>query len=70
MRFESHQSSEDKKRWKIVRLDSYADVPGEISTADELTGECAVLLPDGNGGTVTKTLSFGPGGIKLVGRRR
>ncbi len=70
MKLESYHSTEDKKHWKLVRTDSYEDVEGEIVTADEDTGECAISVPDGNGGTQTKTLSFGPLGIKLVGRKR
>ncbi len=65
MKLESWHSSEDKRRWKIVRTDSYRDVEGEIITADEVTGECSVHVGD-----ETKTLSFGPGGIRIVGRRR
>ena len=29
----------ERKRWRVVRLDSYADITGEILFADELTGE-------------------------------
>jgi hypothetical protein len=65
MKLETWHSSEDKRRWKIVRLDNYTDVPGEIVTADETSGECSVHV-----GGETKTLSFGPGGIRIVGRRR
>ena len=65
MKLESWHSSEDKRRWKIVRIDSYADVEGEIVTADETTGECSLEV-----GGETKTLSFGPGGIRIVGRGR
>jgi hypothetical protein len=65
MKLESWHSSEDKRRWKIVRTDSYRDVEGEIITADETTGECSVHVGD-----ETKTLSLGPGGIRIVGRRR
>jgi len=70
MRIETWHTSEDKARFKCVRTDNYADVPGEIVTADEVTGECCVARPDGNGGTETKTLSFGPHGIKIIGRKR
>ncbi len=65
MKLESWHSAEDKRRWKIVRTDNYTDVPGEIITADEATGECCVQV-----GGETKTLSFGPRGIRIVGRRR
>jgi hypothetical protein len=65
LKLESWHSSEDKRRWKIVRTDNYTDVPGEILTADETTGECSLHV-----GGETKTLSFGPGGIRIVGRGR
>ena len=42
MKLESWHSSEDKRRWKIVRTDNYTDVTGEIVTADETTGECSL----------------------------
>lgn len=65
MKLESWTSTEDKKRWKIVRRDDFTDVEGEIVTADEDTGECCMQV-----GGETKTLSFGPRGISIVGRRR
>ena len=69
MKLESWHTPEDKKRWKIVRTDSCTDVPGEIITADEHTGECCVQVVV-NGSTETRTLSFGPNGIRIVGRKR
>ena len=65
MKLESYHSVEDKKRWKIVRTDSCADVEGEIITADEASGETCLQVAG-----ETKTLSFGPGGIRIVRRRR
>jgi hypothetical protein len=65
MKLESWQSPEDKHRYKIVRTEDYTDVPGEIITADELSGECCLQV-----GGETKMLSFGPRGIRIVGRRR
>jgi hypothetical protein len=65
VKLESWHSSVDKSRWKIVRTDNYTDVPGEIVTADETTGECSMHV-----GGETKTLSFGPGGIRICGRGR
>ena len=65
MKLESFHSAEDKKRWKIVRTDTYADVPGEIITADETTGECSMMVAG-----ETKTMSFGPGGMRIIWRGR
>ena len=65
MKLESFHSAEEKARWKIVRTDTFVDVPGDIVTADEVTGECSMH----NNGE-TKTLNFGAGGIRIVGRGR
>jgi hypothetical protein len=65
MKLESHDSAENKRQWKIVRLDDYTDVEGDIVAADDETGECCISV-----GGETKTLSLGPGGIRIVGRRR
>ncbi len=67
MKLESWHSSEDKRLWKIVRTDyvNGGEVPGEIVTADETTGECSVRV---NG--ETKTYAFGRGGIRIIERAR
>ena len=65
MKLESWHSTEDKANWKIVRTDDYGDVDGSILAADEDTGECSLQV---NG--ETKTLNFGPGGIRIITRRR
>jgi hypothetical protein len=66
MKIESFDSTENKRRWKIVRTDDYSDVEGEIITADDATGEACVQVRG-----ETKTLpSFGPHGIRIVSRRR
>jgi hypothetical protein len=67
MKIESGQTTESKHQWKIVRRDSCADVAGEIVSADEQTGECVVQIA---GEEKPRSLSFGPDGIRLVGRRR
>ncbi len=64
MKVESWVSAADKSKWKIVRRDDCTDVEGEIIAADEDTGEACVAV-DGQ----TRTLSFGPRGIRIVGRR-
>jgi hypothetical protein len=67
----SHYSDEFKCLWKLVRRDDMNDIPGDIITADEATGECCLRRPDGNGGTTTTgTLTFGPYGLRIVPRRR
>ena len=63
MKLESFDSTEDKKRWKIVRTDDYTDVPGEIIAADEDTGECSMVVAG-----ETKPMNFGPGGMRIIRR--
>lgn len=65
MRFESYDSVETKRRWKLVRRDDFTDVEGQIISADEATGDCCLLV-----GEETKTLSFGEKGFRIVSRRR
>jgi hypothetical protein len=65
MHIESWHSAEDRARWKIVRTDDYTDVPGDIVTASEATGECCLVV-DGE----AKTRSFGPRGIRIVAKWR
>jgi hypothetical protein len=63
-KLEAWMSAADKAAWKIVRTDNYSDVPGEIITADEVTGECCIQV-----GGEAKTLSFGPRGFRIIARR-
>lgn len=70
MKLESWHSNEDKCRWKIVRTDDFTDVMGDIVTADEDTGECCIQVKNAAGEMETKTMSFGPRGFRIVGRRR
>jgi hypothetical protein len=65
LRFESYDSVETKRRWKLVRRDDFTDVEGQIISADEATGDCCLLV-----GEETKTLSFGEKGFRIVSRRR
>ena len=65
MKIESWGTSDEKRRYKIIRTDTYEDVPGEIITADEATGECCIQVAG-----ETKTMSFGPGGIRIIGSRK
>jgi uncharacterized cupin superfamily protein len=63
VKLESWHSTDEKARWKVVRRDYCTDVPGDIITANEETGECQMKVAGD-----TKTLSFGPWGIRIVGR--
>lgn len=65
MKLESWHDVAEKARWKIVRTDDFTDVVGSIIAADEVTGDCCLMVAG-----ETKTQSFGPRGIRIVGRRR
>jgi hypothetical protein len=54
----------ERKRWRVVRLDSFADIPGQILSADDQTGE--VTMRD-QGGEET-SYSLGRHAIRLVRR--
>lgn len=65
MKLESWHDAKEKARYKIVRLDTFSVVPGEIVSADEGTGT-AVLTHGGE----TKTHEFGSQGIRIIAARR
>ena len=65
MKLTAEDSGDIKRRWKVVRLDNYTDVPGEIVSGDDVTGEYSMHVAG-----ETKTVSFGPGGSRMVGRGR
>ncbi len=65
MKIESHDSAETKARWKLVRRDDFTDVDGKIISADEASGDACMQI-----GEEAKTFSFGPGGFRIVTRRR
>jgi hypothetical protein len=64
MKINSSQSAEIRARWKIVRKDSYKDVPGEIMEADETTGVCTILI-----GGESKKMEFGANSIVILPRK-
>ncbi len=55
---------DERKRWRVVRLDSCADLPGEVLAADDQTGE--VTMRD-HGGEET-SYSLGRHAIRLIRR--
>ena len=67
----------ERRRWRIVRLDTHQEVPGLILSADADTGAATLKVEVGvdiaEDGTrsakyETQSLSFGPGGFAIVGR--
>lgn len=57
---------EERARWKIVRCDTLADVPGFIVSASVDTGLC--LLRQSNG--TSQEHDFRPGGLRIVSASR
>jgi hypothetical protein len=54
----------DRRRWRIVRLDTHQDLPGEIVEADVENGTATMKQPSGE----STQYSLGPGGIAIIGR--
>jgi hypothetical protein len=52
----------ERRRYKIVRCDTMADVPGLILSASVETGLC--LMRSSNG--ASQEFSFGPDGLRIV----
>ncbi|MGH7030001.1 MAG: hypothetical protein ACREEZ_06205 [Stellaceae bacterium] len=52
----------ERRRYKIVRCDTMADVPGLILSASIETGLC--LLRQSNG--ASQEFNFGPDGLRIV----
>jgi hypothetical protein len=65
MKFESGDNTEEKARYKIIRTDSYRDVPGDIIAADEVTGEVTLQVKG-----ETQQINFGPHSIRIVLKRK
>jgi hypothetical protein len=40
MNIDASLSPSEKARWRLVRMDDFTDVPGQIVTANETTGNC------------------------------
>jgi hypothetical protein len=54
----------ERRHWRIVRLDTYQEIAGEVLSADCDTGLCTVKKSDGE----AADHNFGPGGIAIIGR--
>jgi hypothetical protein len=60
------QPAADRHRWRIVRLDTHAELPGEILSADVDAGIATMQGADG----AAVDYSLGAGGIAIVGKER
>lgn len=65
MKLDETTPAEERARWKAVRTDSLRDIPGEIVSADEQTGECVI---DVHG--QKQEWKFGSHGLRIMLRRR
>jgi hypothetical protein len=55
----------ERARWRIVRLDTVAELPGLILAADCDAGTATMKVPVSG---EAKDYSFGPGGLAIIGR--
>ena len=58
-------SEEERERYKVVRRDTMADVPGLILSASVETGLCLLRNPTTE---VSQEHNFGPGGLCIARR--
>jgi hypothetical protein len=54
-------SEAERKRYKLVRMDSYADIAGLIVEADESTGKARLTVAGEQ-----KTIDLGPHGFRIM----
>jgi hypothetical protein len=54
----------ERRRWRIVRLDTHETVPGLILSADCDTGACTMRGP----APEPTQYDLGPGGIAIIGK--
>jgi hypothetical protein len=55
---------EQRRQYKVIRTETYRDIPGHILIANEQTGMC--LLEIGPG--LSQQYELGPGGLAIVPR--
>jgi hypothetical protein len=66
-RLTADQPEAERRRWRIVRLDTHVMLGGLILEADCDSGACTMHVRRGDQVEV-ESLNFGPGGIAIVGR--
>jgi hypothetical protein len=64
-KLDARVDADEARRYKLVRLDTFADIAGDIVWADEASGSYAVRGPDN---AVTEHC-LGSGGLRIVPRR-
>jgi hypothetical protein len=58
----AHDPESEREKYKIVRRDTFDDVPGLILSASVETGLCLLRLASGE----SHEYNFGPGGFSIV----
>ena len=62
-------SVETRRRYKVIRLDNFEQIPGEIISANEETGELSMSVKKvGEDAYDTVTHSLGAGGFRIIRR--
>jgi hypothetical protein len=62
------QPETERRRWRIVRLDTHEELPGLILSADCDSGACVMSVKKPDGAVEAEHLSFGPGAIIIIRR--
>lgn len=65
-KFTAIDPEDERRRYKIVRRDTFADVPGLILSASVDSGLCLLRLSNGE----SQEHNFGPNGLSIVPARR
>ena len=68
--FSAADPEADRARYKIVRRDTMADVPGLILSASVETGLCLLRLDPPQGKGDAQEFNFGPHGLSIVMKGR
>ena len=59
-------SEAERARWQVVRLDTFAVLPGSVVHADAKTGDAVMKVRAGDMGM--EEYALGPGGLRIVAR--
>lgn len=69
LRLTTADSEAERARWKVVRLDTFAVLPGAVVHADVETGNALMQVRPGAPGDLgQEEFALGPGGLRIVPR--
>lgn len=66
LRLTTADSEAERARWKVIRLDTFAALPGAVVHADVETGNALMQVRSGDMGM--EEYALGPGGLRIVSR--